>query len=34
MPKQEEKFYIGHRERLKEKFLEDKLTEYELLELL
>ena len=34
MPETDDKFYIGHRERLKEKFLDDKLTEYEQLELL
>ena len=34
MPKQDDKFYLGHRERLKEKFLDGKLTEYEQLELL
>ena len=34
MPTQNDKFYLGHRERLKEKFLDDKLTEYEQLELL
>lgn len=34
MPDTDDKFYIGHRERLKEKFLDNKLTEYEQLELL
>ncbi len=34
MPDTNDKFYIGHRERLKEKFLDNKLTEYEQLELL
>ena len=34
MPKQDDKFYLGHRERLKDKFLDNKLTEYEQLELL
>jgi DNA repair protein RadC len=34
MPAQDDKFYLGHRERLKEKFLDNKLTEYEQLELL
>lgn len=34
MANQDEKFHIGHRERLKEKFLENKLMDYELLELL
>jgi DNA repair protein RadC len=34
MPKQDENFHTGHRERLKAKFLDNKLTEYEQLELL
>lgn len=34
MPNTNDNFHIGHRERLKEKFLENKLTEYEQLELL
>ncbi len=34
MPKTDELFHAGHRERLKEKFLDKKLVEYEQLELL
>lgn len=34
MPKPDELFHAGHRERLKEKFLDKKLVEYEQLELL
>ena len=34
MPEQDEKFYTGHRERLREKFLSNQLADYEKLELL
>lgn len=34
MPENDDNFHSGHRERLKEKFLENKLAEYEQLELL
>jgi len=34
MPKQDTLLYSGHRERLRQKFLDDKITEYEKLELL
>ena len=34
MPKTDELFHVGHRERLKEKLLNGKLTSYEKLELL
>ena len=34
MPEQDEKFYTGHRERLREKFLSNQLADYEKLDLL